>query len=329
MYRAVFADNSQKAGLPAIGPNSWQTRWSQSVDATLGPYQLPVTRLIRTWRTLSEAERIAHFRSIPAILLRHHWVARVNEECKNLDLSAFAFDEFVAFFFARNVVPGNEQYEYFSTDLNGEKYDDFVPSSPDRLVNHLTKLITEFASIATKYTSAQVDQAIWGLWSIRCLQQFLFERMVPLESRVGCIRAMSHVYIDYVSKREKDPDKDDDGGIWMWWDLIVHDFWVELICEKVPLASRVDPSTYNAVPVAYRDDPSTIDSESRILLEAMFETLTAILAIPNRSSQQSALHGLGHLYHPSVHDTVQRFIDSNPTGFELKWLEQCRDCRVL
>jgi hypothetical protein len=38
---------------------------------------------------------------------------------------------------------------------------------------------------------------------------------------------------------------------------------------------------------------------------------------------------LGHLYHPQVHDAVQRFIDTNPTGFSLKWLEQCRDCSVM
>src|ERR1700723_4049586 len=118
--------------LKSVVPNAWLTHLPET------SFHCPVTRLIRTWRTLSEAERIAHFRSIPAILLRHHWVARVNEECKNLDLSAFAFDEFVAFFFARNVVPGNEQYEYFSTDLNGEKRFYCVPAARDRLANALT-----------------------------------------------------------------------------------------------------------------------------------------------------------------------------------------------
>ena len=253
----------------------------------------------------------------------------MKDEMKNLDLSAFTFDEFVEFFFARNAVPEKEMHKYFSTDLTGEEYDDFVPSSPNRLVGHLTALMTAFASVASKYTPVQVDQAIWGLWSIRRLQQFLFERTVPLKSRVGCIRAMTYVYADYVSKREKDRDKDDDGGIWMWWDLIVQDFWVELSCDKFPRTYLLDPLNHHTVELAYREDPSTIDSESCVLLDAIFETLTAILAIPNRSSQQSALHGLGHLYHPKVHDTVQRFIDSNPTGFELTWLEQCRDCRVL
>ena len=253
----------------------------------------------------------------------------MTDEMKNLDLSGFTFDEFVEFFFARNAVPDKEMFKYFSRDPTGEEYDDFVPSSPKRLIDHLTTLMTAFAAVASKYTAAQVDQAIWGLWSIRRLQQFLFERTVPLESRVGCIRAMTHVYTDYVSKREEDPDKDDDGGIWMWWDLIVQDFWAELSCGMYPRTYLMHPLAHRKVESAYREDPSTIDSESRVLLDAMFETLSTILAIPNRSSQQSALHGLGHLYHPKVHDTVQRFIDSNPTGFELKWLEQCRDCRVL
>jgi len=47
------------------------------------------------------------------------------------------------------------------------------------------------------------------------------------------------------------------------------------------------------------------------------------------SASHYALHGLGHLYHPQVHDAVQGFIDTNPAGVSLKWLEQCRDCNVM
>jgi DNA invertase Pin-like site-specific DNA recombinase len=55
----------------------------------------------------------------------------------------------------------------------------------------------------------------------------------------------------------------------------------------------------------------------------------AVVRDRRRASQQSALHGLGHLYHPHGYDAVQRFIDTNPSGFSLEWLEQCRDCRVM
>jgi len=73
---------------------------------------------------------------------------RLNGEPRDLDLSAFAFDEFKAFFFARRVVPDDEQYDYFLTDLRGEKY---------------------FESMA------QVDQGIWGMWGANLrLYEFLF-----------------------------------------------------------------------------------------------------------------------------------------------------------
>ena len=51
----------------------------------------------------------------------------------------------------------------------------------------------------------------------------------------------------------------------------------------------------------------------------------ADVLLPDRNSQKSALHGLGHLHHPDVHGEVQQFIDTHGEGFTLKWLEQCRD----
>jgi hypothetical protein len=242
--------------------------------------------------------------------------SKPDDELRDLDLSSLSFEEFTAFFFAREVVPDDEQYDYFLTDLHGEKYFESIPSSPEVLVNHLTKLFSEFGQIACKYTSAQVDQGIWGIWGANLrLYEFLFVSSVPLESRLNCIRSMYHVYSDYVSQLKREPDEKIESGIYMWWDLILHGFW---------------DSSRPKVPGTWRGDTSKLDSESRVLLDVLFETLTQILAIPNRASQRSALHGLGHLYHPDVRNTVQRFIDADhPARFSLKWLEQCRDCDVM
>jgi predicted enzyme related to lactoylglutathione lyase len=68
-------------------------------------------------------------------------------EPRILDLSSLTFDEFAAFFFARHVVPDDKQYDYFLTDLHGEKYFESVPSSPEVLVNHLTKMFAQFGQI--------------------------------------------------------------------------------------------------------------------------------------------------------------------------------------
>ncbi len=239
----------------------------------------------------------------------------LDDEPRDLHLSSLTFEEFAAFFFAREVVPDDEQYDYFLTDLHGEKYFESVPSSPEILVNHLTKLLTEFGQIASKYTLAQVDQGIWGMWGPPLsLHEFLFNAPMPVAARLDCIRSMYHVYSDYVAKLEREPDPEIETGLYMWWDLLLHGFW--------NLSRPVVPGTW-------RGDAAKLDPESMSLLDALFETLLGILAIPNRASQLSALHGLGHLFHPGVHEAVQRFIDTNPPGFDLKWLEQCRDCNVL
>jgi hypothetical protein len=239
----------------------------------------------------------------------------LGDEPRDLDLSSLTFNEVAAFFFAREVVSDNEQYDYFLTNLHGKKHSESVPSSPEVLVNNLTKLFAQFGQIASKYTLAQVDQGVWGMWGAKLrLYELLFAPPVPLTSRLDCIRSMYHVYSDYVSKLERQPDSEIESGFYMWWDLILHGFW---------------DSSRPVIAGTYRGDASKLDAEARVLLDVLFETLTRILAIPNWASQQSALHGLGHLYHPRGHDVVQRFIDMNPSGFNLKWLEHCRDCNVM
>src|SRR5258708_28636663 len=97
-------------------------------------------------------------------------------EPRDLDLSSLTFDEFAAFLFAREAVPHEERYGYFLTDLH-----ESAPSSPEVLVNHLTKLFTQFGQIASKYTLAQVDQGVWGVWGVNLsLHELLFGQPVPL-----------------------------------------------------------------------------------------------------------------------------------------------------
>jgi hypothetical protein len=235
------------------------------------------------------------------------------DELRNLDLSAKAFDEFVQFFFARRVVPDKEQFDYFLTDLDGQQYDEAIPSSSEVVVDYMTKLFSEFGQIATKYSMAQVDQAVWGILGENLrLYEFLFDTSVPLPNRLECVRSMYCVFSDFVAKSEADPDPDL-SGFFMWWDLVLHGFWTP-------------PRPF--VAGTYRGDASKLDSESHVLLDTMFETLNRILDLPHTETQRCALHGLGHLHHPEVHDTVQHYIDANKSKFPLAWLEQCRDGTV-
>jgi hypothetical protein len=235
-------------------------------------------------------------------------------EIKTLDLSAKTFNEFVEYFFNRKLVPDDQQYKYLFTDLNGDQFDEAVPSSPAVVVEYLTRLFTEFASIVPAYSLGQIDQAIWSiLGPYFNLTEYVLNRSVAEEKCAECIRSMHSVYAEFFSRLEPKPD-DTITSFFMWWDLISHDFWWDTNLNH---------------PGTYKGDPSKLDDVSRRMLDVVFETLQRILNIQDTETQRCALHGLGHLYHPGVPDLVQRYIESGKSELPLAWVEQCRDGKVL
>jgi hypothetical protein len=235
-------------------------------------------------------------------------------EIKTLDLSAKSFPEFVEYFFARKLLPDEQQYKYLFSDLDGEQFDEAVPSSPTIIVGYMTRLFTEFVTLVPPYSLAQIDQAIWSiLGPYFNLTEFVFRSSVPEEKCAECIRSMYVVYSDFFSKLEPKPDQTIT-SFFMWWDLISHEFWN-------------DPNMNH--PGTYKGDPSKLDDVSRRLLDITFETLSRILEIQDTETQRCALHGLGHFYHPGVPELVQRYIDSGKSELPLVWVEQCRDGKVL
>lgn len=104
--------------------------------------------------------------------------------------------------------------------------------------------------------------------------------------------------------------------IYMWWDFVASGFW-----EYLRLAEKT-----------HEGDIMLLNQECRMLLDTLFETLSAILALPDERSQGAALHGLGHLHHPGVQDLVQKFIHQNQSRMsdeDFRWAEQCRDGTVM
>jgi catechol 2,3-dioxygenase-like lactoylglutathione lyase family enzyme len=241
------------------------------------------------------------------------WVVGVpNFWINELSLSSKTFEEYVRFFFDRAVVPDDEHFNWYLTDLDGAKYDEIDRSEPAVLVGYMTRLFSDFAAIVAGYSPAQVDQGVWGIWgeAVRSYE-LVFDTSVPLSQRLACIRSMYVVYKDCVPTFPAAPGL---SGFNMWWDLLLHGFWTA-------------PREF--VHGTYRGDFSKLDEESRIMLDEMFETLKLILTLPNHECQHAALHGLGHLHHPQVPQLVQQVIDSGSTEFRLKWLEDCRDGNVL
>jgi hypothetical protein len=231
-----------------------------------------------------------------------------------LDLSSKTFEEFVEFFFARELVPDDEQYDYFLREPSGQQYDGAELSSREVVVRYMTKLFSEFGRIAPEYSLAQLDQGVWGILGENLrLYELLWDSSVPLHQRVQCIRSMYFVFSDFVSASNENVSKT---GFSMWWDLILHGFWSRQAVEQR----------------AEGGGSSRLDTESRLLLDVMFETLKRTLGLPDWSSQECALHGFGHLHHPNVGRTVQDFIDGHKSELpeqRLRWVEECRDGTVL
>src|SRR6266849_394811 len=86
-----------------------------------------------------------------------------DDASRTLDLSSKTFEEFVVFFFAREVAADEEQFDYFLRDPSGQCYDEAVSSSPEVVVGYMTRLFSEFGRIAPKYSLTQLNQGIWGI----------------------------------------------------------------------------------------------------------------------------------------------------------------------
>ena len=226
---------------------------------------------------------------------------------ENLDLSVVSFEEFTEFFFHR---PENEEFWYQEPIY---QWGNVNVSDPAALVDHATRLFSEFGTIGRKYTLAQIDHGIWALLaeaSPLSIQEYLWNPSVSLEKRIQCVQSMFHVYSDFVAGSEEDEMV---GCFYMWWDFIGDGFWSSAGLTK-------------------QNNAALLSQDLKLLLDAMFDTLKRILELPDPRTQWYALHGLGHLHHPAVRDLVQSFIHQHQNEFNEEardWVEQCRDGTVM
>lgn len=230
------------------------------------------------------------------------------------DLSLLTFEEFVSFFFDHDVQ--KEEYWYQDPALeNFNDFDDKGVSSPSVIVEHMTRLFTEFSVVASKYTFQQINAGIWAMFTYGGfhLQKHLWLPVVPLALRLNCIGSMYCVYSDYVAKSTVEVMEN---CFSMWWDAVASAFW-----EQVHFTDNIADG-----------DVVSLNTEQRSLLDSMFETLSKILSLSDARTQEFALHGLGHLHHPGVRDLVQRFLDEHREDFTpegIDWVERCRDGTVM
>jgi hypothetical protein len=229
------------------------------------------------------------------------------------DISQLSYQEFADFFFSR---PGPARTDVYAKAAFPEAWD---CSRADIAVTHLTALFRDFARIGRRFTIGQIDQALWELLSPgQELPQCLWDESVPIPERLECIRAMYSVFSDFVATCNTEQGEN---CFYMWWDFIADSFWFQ------PKHFGVDGKLK-----IRQGEVEKLDASDHALLDAMFETLEEILALPDARTKSYALHGLGHLHHPGVQALVQRHIDQyrdSLTPEDLKWAEQCRDGSVI
>jgi hypothetical protein len=226
----------------------------------------------------------------------------------NIDLAEFSYAGFLAFFFQRPVVEDIvEGYALFHRSGC-----DFVVVNPTRVVNHLTEMCTRFAELPGTYSAEQIEQGLWAMFGcdIDCAQ-YLFDTRVAFEHRAACIESMFYVFRDYVAPH---PADERDSFYWMWWDMILH---TNGLCKG--------PSEYRLGYAKLTDD------EERVI-DVMFATLCRILDLDSKRCQWMAIHGMGHMYHPSVQVRLKQYIDQHTSQLsedDLLWIWGAGQNRIV
>ena len=134
-------------------------------------------------------------------------------------------------------------------------------SRPEVIVGHMTRLFSEFGRIAPKYSLSPLNQGFWGIFGENLrLYELWWDSSIPWDQWIQCIRSMYSVYFQSTG----------DGELLRHVvDLILHGFWFQ---QKI-FERRIQMG-----------DVSKLDTESRHLLDVMFETLKQILGTDSGTS---------------------------------------------
>ena len=158
-------------------------------------------------------------------------------------------------------------------------------------LTHSTKLLGDSDFLAAQFSLEQINQGLWMLTSGRHgihLGDLLANSELPIEDRIECIFAMVNMFENGIFSSladdanpskilaSKNPLMD---SCYMWWDNL-RDF---------------------------------SEDQDQAILDAKFEAMRKILALPNLAAQYSALHGLGHINHPDKREVIADYLSSNST----------------
>ncbi len=231
---------------------------------------------------------------------------------EELDLSSLTYPAFLAYFFDRPIVgSADERYYLFRKGI-----DNFYAYDPATVASHVRDMCRDWANLTKIYSDDQLNQGLWAVFgvAISC-ERFCLDPQVDISLRTDAIESMYIPFRDGAMHRTVEYVKDSFYS--MWWDAILFNTFYEDDWKTGYSRSR---------------DYRALTDDRKLMGDAILRTLVKILALDHQGCQWCALHGLGHLNHPSGGEIVQAYLDahrSELSEIDILWIEQCRDGRCM
>jgi hypothetical protein len=194
------------------------------------------------------------------------------------ELRGISFENFVLFLFEREVSVESEE------DAEHWYYTAEIAFEPREVAAHYIRLFKQPEFLLSQFSRRQLEEGFWAIRgpNLECgVYTLMWIEELPFSIRADCIRAMFHLFERLFAQEPLETSAQ------MWWDSLCYDWH----CGN-----------------RSRDK----GGEDQLMQDVLFETLSRILDLDSVICQGAALHGLGHLHHPSTEQLVDGYLERRP-----------------
>ncbi len=200
------------------------------------------------------------------------------KEREQIDISGYSYEEFVAFIFDRVIRADTGKYHPWYFDVE-------VAFDPNRLCEFYIRLFRTQDFAHAKYSKAQLESGFWAIHGSAfdgSVQHLMWNVEVPFQARSECVKSMFDLFERFFAAEPLET------SVSMWWDSL---------CYAWECGNRVRQR----------------GGEDALMQDTVFAVLTDLLQSDSEVCQGAALHGLGHLHHPSTQELVETYIRQRPS----------------
>jgi TPR repeat protein len=218
---------------------------------------------------------------------RLQWQYFLDDYCRRTlvyDLREASFEEFVSLLFDHPLREDEGRWE---------KNWEFIASVKMNyrlMAQYYTRLFQEPTFLLDHYTPEEIDQGWWFVMGN--VGRVLAHQSVSVEEVEACFRAMYDLFAKLFILPQV---AEISNAAHMWWDSRYYE------ADRYAY-DRVIKNEYR------HDDEATIQHFRGVILDVLARTLQ----LDSIACKAHALHGLGHLHHPSKEQVIRNFLANNP-----------------